>query len=85
MTRAARPTADRRVPAGRACDDQPVSKQLLVGLGLLMVLIGVIWTGQGVGWIGGSFMTGQALWAVIGPVVAVAGGLLVYRGSRRAG
>lgn len=60
-----------------------MTKSLSVGLGLLLVLVGAIWTGQGVGWIGGSFMTGEPLWAVIGPLVAVAGGLLAYRGSRR--
>jgi hypothetical protein len=60
-----------------------MSKQLSVGVGLLLVLVGAIWTGQGVGWIGGSFMTGEPVWAVIGPVVAAAGALLAYRGSRR--
>ena len=59
-----------------------MSKSLLVGIGVLLVLVGAIWTGQGLGFIGGSFMTGNLLWAVIGPVVAVAGGVLAYRGSR---
>ena len=58
-------------------------QQVLVGIGVLLVLVGAIWTGQGLGWIGGSFMTGEILWAVIGPVVAVAGAVLAYRGSRR--
>ena len=61
-----------------------MSKSLLVGIGVLLVLVGAIWTGQGLGFIGGSFMTGELLWAVIGPVVAVLGGLLAYRGSRKA-
>jgi hypothetical protein len=39
----------------------------------LLVIVGVIWFGQGVGWIGGSFMTGAAVWAVIGGVCVVAG------------
>ena len=34
--------------------------------GVVLCLVGVIWFGQGVGWIGGSFMSGEALWAVIG-------------------
>jgi hypothetical protein len=61
-----------------------MSKQLLVGIGVLLVVVGAIWTGQGLGFIGGSFMTGNLLWAVIGPVVAVGGGLLAFRGSRKA-
>ena len=36
----------------------------------LMVLVGLLWTGQGLGWIGGSGMTGDDTWAIIGPVVA---------------
>lgn len=60
-----------------------MSKSLLVGIGVLLVLLGAIWTGQGLGYIGGSFMTGNLFWAVVGPVVAVAGGLLAYRGSRK--
>ncbi len=59
-----------------------MSKQVLVGIGLLLVFLGLLWTGQGLGWIGGSFMTGETLWAVIGPVVAVVGAVLAYRGSR---
>lgn len=61
-----------------------MSKSLLVGIGVLLVLVGAIWTGQGLGFVGGSFMTGNLLWAVIGPVVAVAGAVLAYRGSRKA-
>ena len=39
----------------------------------LLVIVGAIWFGQGVGWISGSFMTGEAAWAVIGGVCVVAG------------
>jgi hypothetical protein len=49
-----------------------------------MVLVGLLFTGQGMGWIGGSAMTGVALWAVVGPVLALAGaGMLVAAGRRR--
>jgi hypothetical protein len=48
-----------------------------------MVLIGLVWLGQGLGWIGGSVMTGVTFWAVVGPVVALVGALLVGRGLRR--
>jgi hypothetical protein len=46
------------------------------------LVVGLIWLGQGVGLIGGSFMTGEAVWAVIGGVCIVLGGLLVRAGFR---
>ena len=46
-------------------------------LGAVLFFAGVIWIGQGLGWISGSFMTGSTFWAVIGAVcVIVAIGLL---------
>jgi hypothetical protein len=41
-----------------------------------------VWFGQGVGAIGGSFMSGDALWAVIGVVVILFGVALLI-GARR--
>lgn len=46
---------------------------LLVALGIVMVAVGVVWALQGLDVIGGSAMSGVTLWAVVGPVVAVAG------------
>jgi hypothetical protein len=48
-----------------------------VVVGALIALVGAVWIGQGVGWIEGSFMTGDAWWAVIGAVCLVAGLALV--------
>ena len=48
-------------------------------LGLLLVLIGAVWTLQGFGVIGGSFMTGSTTWLIIGLVVAAAGVALLAR------
>ena len=45
----------------------------LVAVGVLLVLVGVLWTLQGLGYVAGSVMTGVTVWAVIGPVVAVVG------------
>jgi len=50
--------------------------------GIALCLIGIVWLGQGVGVIHGSFMTGEALWAVIGALCLVFGGALL-RGARR--
>ncbi len=38
----------------------------------LLALVGFVWLGQGVGLIPGSFMTGQAFWAVMGVVFLAA-------------
>jgi len=54
----------------------------LVPVGLVLVLVGLVWTAQGVGWLEGSPMTGETLWAVLGPVLAVIGGAIVVVGSR---
>jgi len=51
-------------------------------IGLTLVVIGAVWFGQGIGVIGGSFMTGEVLWAVIGAITIFLGGSLVA-GSRR--
>ena len=56
---------------------------LLLPLGLGLVLDGLVWTAQGIGWLGGSPMTGETLWAVLGPVVALVGAGLVVTGVRR--
>ena len=60
----------------------------LTVLGALVALAGAVWTLQGLGYIGGSFMSGATLWAVIGPIVLLVGLAIIYlalRGSRRSG
>jgi hypothetical protein len=52
-------------------------------VGVLLVLIGIVWVGQGVGIIQGSFMTGEAQWALIGIVCLILGGLLLFTTNRR--
>jgi hypothetical protein len=39
--------------------------------------VGALWVGQGIGLIGGSFMSGQAVWAVIGAVAILFGSVLI--------
>lgn len=46
---------------------------LALALGLLAVVLGALWTVQGLGFIEGSFMTDVRFWAVVGPVLALAG------------
>lgn len=60
-----------------------MNKNLQAGLGILLALMGAIWTLQGLDVIkGSSVMSGKTLWAVIGPIVAVIGVLLVVRALR---
>jgi hypothetical protein len=62
-----------------------VSRPVALVVGGVLVLVGLLWTGQGIGWVGGSPMTGVTLWAVVGPVVALVGLLLALRGGRAEG
>jgi hypothetical protein len=56
--------------------------RVLFALGGVFLTVGVIWVGQGVGIIGGSFMTGEAVWAVIGAVCILVGAFLIRTGFR---
>ena len=53
----------------------------------LLIVIGAVWALQGLGVIGGSAMSGNSIWATIGPILVVAGigiGLVALRrGARR--
>ena len=53
-----------------------------VVVGVVAVLIGLLWVGQGLGYIGGSVMSGARQWFYIGLVVAVAGVVLLVRSLR---
>ena len=55
---------------------------VLFALGGLFLVVGIIWLGQGVGLIGGSFMTGEALWALVGALCIVLGAFLIRAGFR---
>jgi len=55
-----------------------VLRGLAGGLGLVLLLAGTVFFFQGIGVIGGSFMSGSARWAVIGAGLDAAGvGLLL--------
>lgn len=49
----------------------------------MLVLLGATWTLQGLGYIGGSVMSGVTLWAVIGPIVIIAGLVTALLAIRR--
>ena len=49
---------------------------------VIAMLVGVVWCGQGVGLIRGSFMTGRVEWSVIGALLAAAAALTLWWISR---
>jgi hypothetical protein len=57
-------------------------RTLPITLGVLMLVIGAIWTFQGLGYLKGSPMTGVRTWAILGPIVAGLGVALTLVGVR---
>jgi hypothetical protein len=53
----------------------------LLVLAVVLLLIGLVWMGQGLGYVKGSFMTGQMLWFWIGLACVIGSGVLA--GVRR--
>ncbi|WP_112245299.1 hypothetical protein [Kribbella monticola] len=63
-----------------------MKKAVLIALGVLLTVAGVVWALQGLGYVGGSSMTGKSFWAIVGPLVAALGVSLLYvtlRGPQR--
>jgi hypothetical protein len=60
-----------------------MKSSLLIGVGALVIVAGIVFTLQGLGYIGGSVMTGVTFWAVAGPLIALAGIALAWFGLRR--
>ncbi|WP_344293632.1 hypothetical protein [Agromyces neolithicus] len=58
-------------------------KPVLITIGAIVALMGVIFLFQGIGILGGRAMTGSTLWAILGPIIALAGIVLVVLGLRR--
>jgi hypothetical protein len=53
-------------------------------IGVLVIVVGAVWFFQGIDVLGGSFMSGQIFWAVVGlPMVVI--GLAILFPKRRAG
>jgi hypothetical protein len=62
-----------------------MGRVVVLVLSALMVVVGVVWTLQGLDILTGSGMSGVELWAVVGPAVAgfgVALGIVGLRGRR---
>ena len=55
----------------------------LMVVGLLAVVLGGLWTLQGLDLVSGSVMSGVRIWAYIGPGVVLIGLILIVLGVRR--
>lgn len=57
------------------------SSRLIIG-GAVLALVGAVWGLQGLGYLSGSAMTGSTVWAIVGPLVAIAGLAMLALGLR---
>ncbi|HEV8569971.1 MAG TPA: hypothetical protein VGQ92_23275 [Actinoplanes sp.] len=55
---------------------------LPMAVGLLAIVLGAVWTLQGLDILAGSVMTGVTVWAIVGPIVAFVGLVLIVIGLR---
>ena len=60
-----------------------MGRRVAVTVGVLMLVVGALWTFQGLGYLKGSPMTGVRTWALIGPIVAGLGVALAIVGLGR--
>jgi apolipoprotein N-acyltransferase len=67
--------------ASRASSIARVRSSAVV-LGVILVLVGLVWIGQGLGYVTGSFMTGAQLWAWIGAAAVLAGIAVIFLSLR---
>ena len=61
-------------------------KTILLIVGILLLLSGALWAGQGMGWImwpKSSFMLADMKWAYIGGATAIVGIALIFYARRR--
>jgi hypothetical protein len=57
----------------------------LITAGVIALILGGVWAGQGVNLIPGSSMTGSRMWLSIGLIAAIVGITLIVLGLRRPG
>jgi hypothetical protein len=57
----------------------------LITFGVIALILGGVWAGQGLNLIPGRFMTDSRMWLFIGLVIAIVGIILIVLGLRRPG
>lgn len=58
-------------------------RSALTTVGVIALILGAVWAGQGLNLIPGSFMTGSRTWLSIGIIVGIVGIVLIVLGLRR--
>jgi hypothetical protein len=58
-------------------------RKALITVGILIFLIGIVWTLQGINILQGSIMSGDSFWRNVGIVLLIVGPLISYFGWRR--
>ena len=58
--------------------------RLRLAIAIVLLLVGLVWIGQGTGLVGGSGMSGQSIWALIGVVLVIAAAWLAWTARRTA-
>lgn len=59
-----------------------MQKPLWVVAGVVVVLVGLLWTLQGIDVVKGSSMSGTTTWSIIGPIVILVGAVIASVGVR---
>lgn len=62
-----------------------IGRATLITVGVIALILGGVWAGQGLNLIPGSFMTGSRMWLSIGLILAIVGVILIVLGLRRPG
>jgi hypothetical protein len=55
-----------------------------LAISIIMLLVGLVWIGQGTGLLGGSAMSNQSIWALIGVVLVVVAAGVAWTARRTA-
>ncbi|RJS45484.1 hypothetical protein [Nocardioides cavernaquae] len=59
-----------------------MGRAIPIVVGALMAAAGLLFTLQGLGYVGGSSMSGESFWAMAGPLIAGLGVALIIVGVR---
>lgn len=60
-----------------------MTRAVVLALGAVLVIFGAVFFLQGIDVLGGSGMSGKTLWAVLGPLIALVGVVVLVAGTRR--
>jgi hypothetical protein len=60
-----------------------MKRSLWIVVGVVVALLGLLFTLQGANVIGGSAMSGNTFWTVAGPIIIVIGLVVAVTGARR--